>query len=297
MNKSIKVISLSTKDIFMNTIFHQTVKIIRNEAVGDQIWRIRIASKEIARTVKPGQFCMLRLPGFHAPLLGRPLAIFRADSDSIDVVYAVVGKGTELMAKFVPGQDIEIWGPLGNGFPLNSDKTQWPTRPLLVAGGIGQTPMFLLAQAFLNESRTEKVTLLWGGRDKAHLACLEDFEELAAQFPGRLEILNATDDGSYAHHGFVTELEKEQLDSGEFTSENSCVYSCGPEPMLKKVAELAQNASLTCWVSLETPMACGMGICFTCITKCKDKNAPEGWDYCRTCTEGPVFNAEKLVWE
>lgn len=281
----------------MNTIFHQTVKIIQNEPVGTQLRRLRLLSTEIADATQPGQFCMLRLPGFHAPLLGRPLAIFRTDGDTVDVVYAIVGKGTELLAKFQPGQDIEIWGPLGNGFPLPSDKLRWPTRPLLVAGGIGQTPMFLLAQAFLKEDRTEKVTLLWGGRDKAHLACLEDFEELASRFPGRLDILNATDDGSYARHGFVTDLEKEKLDSGEFTVENSCVYSCGPEPMLKKVAELAKNAGLKCYVSLETPMACGMGICFTCVTKCKSQSAPEGWDYCRTCTEGPVFDAEEVIWK
>ncbi len=281
----------------MNTIFHQTAKIIQNEPVGTQLRRLRIHSKEIAGTTQPGQFCMLRLPGFHAPLLGRPLAIFRTDGDAIDVVYAIVGKGTELLAKFLPEQDIEIWGPLGNGFPLHPDKTQRPTRPILVAGGIGQTPMFLLAQAFLKECQTEKVTLLWGGRDKAHLACLEDFEELSGRFPGRLDILNATDDGSYARRGFVTDLEKEKLETGEFTAQNSCVYSCGPKLMLRKVAELAKDAGLKCYVSLETPMACGMGICFTCVAKCKNPNAPEGWDYCRTCTDGPVFDAEELIWD
>jgi len=280
----------------MNTIFHQTTKILINELVAEKIWRVRLASPEIAATVKPGQFCMLRVPGVRAPLLGRPLAIFLAENNFVDVVYAVVGKGTALLASLLPGQELEIWGPLGNGFPLAENPSDWPTRPILVAGGIGQTPMLLLAKAFLNQPRTEKVTFLWGSRDRAHLACLADFEDLAAQFPGKLEILNATDDGSYAHHGFVTDLEKRKLETGEFTTENSCVYSCGPKPMLKIVADLAKGAGLKCWVSLETPMACGMGICFTCVTKCKDDSSPDGWDYCRTCTEGPVFDAETLVW-
>ncbi len=280
----------------MNTIFHQTVKIIQNESAAADIWRVRLQSKEIAESTQPGQFCMLRIPGVQAPLLGRPLAIFRTENDTVEVVYAVVGKGTEQLARLLPGQELEIWGPLGNGFPLDPKVEKRPTRPLLVAGGIGQTPMYLLAEAFLKEERTEKVTLLWGARDLAHLACLEDFNTLAAKYKGRLAIFNATDDGSFAHSGFVTDLEREQLASGTFSPQNSCVYSCGPKPMLKMVAEIAKDAGLTCWVSLETPMACGMGICFTCVTKCKDSSAPEGWDYCRTCTEGPVFDAEKLVW-
>lgn len=285
----------------MNTIYHQTVKILKNELAGEKLWRIRCASAEIADAVKPGQFCMLRIPGFRAPLLGRPLAIFRADKDAdvkfVDVVYAVVGLGTEQLSHLQAGQDIEIWGPLGNGFPMEMKPNQWPTRPLLVAGGIGQTPMYLTALAFLNRSETEKVTLIWGGRSRAHLACLEDFEQLAEQFPGRLEILNSTDDGSYGHHGFVTDLQKTQLESGAYTPENTMIYACGPHPMLRAVARQAESAGLKCWVSLETPMACGMGICFTCVTKCKDDSAPDGWDYCRTCTEGPVFDASQLFWE
>lgn len=281
----------------MNTIYHQTVQILSNSLVSANIWRVRAASPEIANSARPGQFCMLRLPGVRAPLLGRPLAIFRTENEIVDVVYAVVGKGTEQLSRLLPGQELEIWGPLGNGFPLAADPSQWPTRPVLVAGGIGQTPMFLLAKTFLSRPETEKVALLWGGRDREHLACLEDFQQLANQSEGRFEIQNSTDDGSYAHHGFVTDLEKELLAAGTLTTENSCVYSCGPKPMLKFVAALAHEAGLKCWVSLETPMACGMGICFTCVTKCKDSSAPEGWDYCRTCTEGPVFDAANLIWE
>lgn len=281
----------------MNTIFHQTVKILTNVLEGANIWRVRLASKEIAESTCPGQFCMLRVPGVRAPLLGRPLAIFRTENETVDVVYAVVGKGTEQLAQLLPGQSLEIWGPLGNGFPLDSDPKRRPTRPILVAGGIGQTPMYILAETFLKEEETEKVTLLWGSRDRAHLACLADFEALSEKYGRRLVILNATDDGSYAHPGFVTDLQREQLATGDFTAENSCVYSCGPKPMLKIVAEIAKKAGIPCWVSLETPMACGMGICFTCVTKCKDDSTPDGWDYCRTCTEGPVFNAEKLIWD
>ncbi|MBP3695487.1 MAG: dihydroorotate dehydrogenase electron transfer subunit [Thermoguttaceae bacterium] len=281
----------------MNTIFHQTVKIIRNELAAENTWRVRLASKEIAESVKPGQFCMLRIPGVRAPLLGRPLAIFRAEEESVDVVYAVVGHGTEQLSRLVPGQEMEIWGPLGNGFRLDADPVNWPTRPLLVGGGIGQTPMYLLAKTFLEQERTEKVTFVWGCRNAGLFACLEDLEALAAQYPGRMEICLATDDGSRGHHGFVTDLEKEIIAADQLHAGNACVYACGPEIMLKNVAKTAAAAGLKCQVSLETPMACGMGICFTCVTKCKDPDAPDGWDYCRTCTEGPVFDAESLLWD
>ena len=107
---------------------------------------------------------------------------------------------------------------------------------------------------------------------------------------------------SDGHHGFVTDLlentlaEVPSVAGGASDGVPARVYACGPGPMLRRVAEIAQKRGVPCQVSLETPMACGMGICFTCVTKCKADNA-DGWDYCRTCTEGPVFDAAQLIWD
>ncbi|MDO4575558.1 MAG: dihydroorotate dehydrogenase electron transfer subunit [Planctomycetia bacterium] len=263
-------------------IYHGTTRIVENRRVAQDLWSVRFeAPAEEIYTPKPGQFVMLRVPGCRAPLLGRPLAIYRVVEPTWQVVYAVVGEGTRLLARQLPGMAIEFWGPLGNGFPI--DETC--QNPVLVAGGIGQTPLYLLAQAFLNRPGVEKVTLLLGCRDKAHLACVEDFQALS---PDRLELRIATDDGSMGHPGFVTDLLSDAI------REAPHLYTCGPLPMLKKVAAFAVSRGIPCHVSLETPMACGMGICFTCVTKCK-ADTPQGWDYCRTCTEGPVFDAEKIL--
>lgn len=117
-----------------------------------------------------------------------------------------------------------------------------------------------------------------------HLAGMEEFT-----IDG-LELKIATDDGSFGHHGFVTNLLKDQLASSR---DEVHVYCCGPEPMMKAVAEICKQQSVPCWLSLETPMACGFGACFSCVTKVVE---PDGsWDYRRTCVEGPVFKAEQLV--
>lgn len=280
-------------------IHHLTTSILANEEIAQSLWRLRLEAPAIATSVKPGQFVMLRQPGARDPLLGRPLAIYRAENDCIDVIYAVVGKGTRLMAALLPGNSIEVWGPLGNGWNLKDFQPE--VTQVLVAGGIGQTPMYLLANQLL-QSGAKRVCLCMGSRDAAHLSCTEDFASLSSAFGNRLEVRIATDDGSVGHHGFVTDLLENTLEevppvaggaSGEVPAR---VYACGPGPMLRRVAEIAQKRGIPCQVSLETPMACGMGICFTCVTKCKADNA-DGWDYCRTCTEGPVFDAAQLVWD
>ena len=105
-----------------------------------------------------------------------------------------------------------------------------------------------------------------------------------------LDIRIATDDGSFGHHGFVTELLQDCLNE---STDGVQVYCCGPEPMMKAVAEVCERADVPCWLSLETPMACGFGACFSCVTKVKEDDG--SWDYRRTCVEGPVFPAERLI--
>jgi dihydroorotate dehydrogenase electron transfer subunit len=271
-------------------------EIIENVPLAKDTYRTRFLCPEIAVNILPGQFIMLRLAACDDPLLGRPLALYDTVVDEsgvavgLDVVYLVLGKMTSRLARMGAGGELELWGPLGNGFAPR------PTGHLLmVAGGIGQTPFPALAQEYLGHRRygspprnvpaADRVTLCYGARSADYLADLERFERLG------VDVKFSTDDGSAGHQGLVTDLLEELLsaDTGD-----ARVVCCGPEPMMAATAELAAKAGVPCQVSLETPMACGIGICFSCVTRVRDS---EGlWDYKRTCVEGPVFDAEQIVW-
>jgi dihydroorotate dehydrogenase electron transfer subunit len=244
----------------------------------------------------PGQFIMLRLAATDDPLLGRPLAMYDVVLDdagtpwALDVVYLVVGKMTGRLQTVRAGEHIDVWGPLGNGFPPQS-----VDHLIMVGGGIGQTPFLALGQETLGRrtygpadrpARAKRVTLCYGARTERLLACIEDFREAG------IEVRVATDDGSTGHHGLVTELIEPLVREADGTCRILC---CGPEPMMKAVAQLARQLQVPCLVSLETPMACGMGICFSCVAKVRDHEG--GWDYRRSCIEGPVFDAEKIEFD
>ena len=264
--------------------------------MAENTWAVKLRSPELAEQITPGQFFMIRPANGSDPLLGRPFALYDIycgeDGSPLGVEfgYVVVGKLTSIMSQWKEGDTVNIWGPLGNGFPLPTAK-----RLLCVAGGIGQTPFLGVArealelQSYGNPARSvtakpESVKLLYGVRSKDYVAGMDDFDQ-----PG-LDVQVATDDGSYGHHGFVTELLKQELESDSAETE---VYCCGPEPMMKAVAEICAAASVRCLLSLETPMACGFGACFSCVTKVREEDG--SWDYRRTCVEGPVFEAERLV--
>lgn len=264
----------------------------KNVRLARDTYRLRVACPAIAEPIVPGQFVMVRLAGCDDPLLGRPFALYDTVLDagrpvSIDVVYLVLGKLTSRLATLVPGQDVEIWGPLGNGFaPAPAEHL------VMVAGGIGQTPFVALAREALGQksygrraAAVSRVTLCYGARTRDYLAGLDDFASAGAS------VRLSTDDGSEGHHGLVTDLLR-QLLSDERERRGCRVVCCGPEPMMAAVAEMTAEFGVACDVSLETPMACGIGICFSCVARVRDDQG--GWDYRRTCVEGPVFNARKI---
>ncbi|MBI1309711.1 dihydroorotate dehydrogenase electron transfer subunit [bacterium] len=268
--------------------------VVENVPMARGTWRLRLRCAEVARQITPGQFFMVRDPRITDPMLGRPFALFDLWCDEsgeragVDLGYLVVGKMTRLMTSWRAGDPVEIWGPLGNGFPPPACQ-----RLLMVAGGIGQTPFLAVGREALGiqsygapprcASQPESIKLLYGARSQDYLAGLDLFE--AAGIP--VEV--STDDGSAGHAGFVTDLLQQELDS---TSPPDAIYSCGPEPMMAAVAKIAAAANVPCWLSLETPMACGFGICFSCVTEVRMDDGST--DYRRTCVEGPVFRAEKL---
>ncbi len=269
---------------------HRAVTVIENVQLARDTYRVRFAAPELARRIVPGQFVMVRLAGSDDPLLGRPFALYDTVEDGlVDIVYLVLGRMTRRLARLKPGDPLEVWGPLGNGFT--------PTECahlLMIAGGIGQTPFLALAKEQLglkrygdpvrSAGRAKRVTFCYGARNSEYFAGLDDFAQLG------IDIRLSTDDGSRGHHGRVTELAAQVLDD----SPAAQLVCCGPEPMMEAVAHLAAQRGVACQVSLETPMACGIGICFSCVAKVADDSG--AWDYKRTCVEGPVFPAEKIVW-
>lgn len=266
------------------------------EKLAPDIFRIGIDCPEIAARFVPGQFIMVRLPGRDDPLLGRPMAIYDSSNDpsghprQIDFVFLRIGKATQWLARAAPGQSLSVWGPLGNGFPVRAAE-----HLIMVAGGIGQTPFLPLAKQYLHRTRyglpaqevdrARTMTLCFGARTAQLLAGVDDFEALG------VDVRLATDDGTRGHHGLVTDVLAKLLEDVTRTSRIVC---CGPEPMMAATSRLAAEAGVTCDVSLETPMACGIGICFSCVARVRQPNGD--WDYKRTCVDGPVFEATQIVW-
>jgi dihydroorotate dehydrogenase electron transfer subunit len=280
---------------------HERVTVLENVRIARDTFRVRFHCPRIARRIVPGQFVMVRLADSNDPLLGRPLALYDtvlAEGEGsaavgIDIVYLVLGKMTGRLAKLLPGQPLEVWGPLGNGFGCGFVVDN--AEPLvMVAGGIGQTPFLALAREALGQrrygdpprsvARAPRVTLCYGARTKDYLAGVDDFERLG------VEVRVSTDDGSAGHHGLVTGL----LEKAIADSPGGRVVCCGPERMMEAVAKMTRARGARCQVSLETPMACGIGICFSCV--CRVRDADGSWDYRRTCVEGPVFDAERIEW-
>ena len=277
----------------MTPPLQRTAEVIENVRLARATYRIRLASPELAAATRPGQFLMLRLPDTSDPLLGRPFALYDTVLDqagnpvALDVVYLVIGKMTGRLAELRPGDRLEAWGPLGNGFAdldgLND--------VALVAGGIGQTPFLAYVRDLLGtrgyggrpaRRRVGRVRLYYGVRSADLAAGVDDFRAAGA------EVYLASDDGSLGFRGFVTQLVATH-------PKPQHLVGCGPEPMLHALAKLARAWGVPCDVSLETPMACGLGVCFSCVTRVR--TADGGWDYKRVCVDGPVFDAAHLAWE
>lgn len=270
-----------------------------NEQVAEATYRLRVEAPAIAGRVTAGQFVMIRFRGVNAPLIGRALAVYDVIEDAagtarqIELIYLSKGAFTRVLATSPVGTPLSLWGPLGNGFRLTPCD-----RLIMAVGGIGQTPMLLLGRDALgsrhrgaaNEPRpwAKSVELIYGARRSSLLAGVDDFQRAG------FDITLCTDDGSRGVQALVPDVLRERLSqlSGD---EAVRVVTCGPEIMMEKVAEVCAAAAVDCQVSMETPMACGIGICFSCVAKIR-QDTPEGWDYKRTCVEGPIFDADRVCW-
>lgn len=277
--------------------------------VARDTFRVRIPAPDIAARAVPGQFVMIRFTDRNAPLIGRALAIWDVIDDqagvphAIDLIFVKKGALTTPLSQAAVGTGVSLWGPLGNGF-----SNEPCDRLVIAAGGVGQTPMLMLARAALGQRNygeslasqpsplrengwAKSVRLVYGARTADLLAGVDDFRAAG------LDVRLCTDDGSVGEQGYVPDQLFLGLDEelSRDPAERIRVVTCGPEIMMRKVAEGCQVRGIPCEVSMETPMACGIGICFSCVAMVREA-AGEPWDYKRTCVEGPVFDGTRIVW-
>jgi dihydroorotate dehydrogenase electron transfer subunit len=261
-------------------MIEQQKEILFNREIARDTFLMGLRSSEIAAAARPGQFVMIRVrPGLD-PLLRRPFSICAVQEDELFLIlYRVVGKGTAIMAETPDGDSLSILGPLGNGFVLANP----PKQSILIAGGIGAAPLLFLAQCI----KTGPLQLMMGFGSADEIIALEQILERTIDF------VIATDDGSAGHAGPVTDLLEAQLNKNEFEENSVSIFTCGPKPMMKKVATMAIERDIPCQASLEAVMACGLGACQGCSVKtASNKNRT----YSHVCTDGPVFPVMSIDW-
>jgi dihydroorotate dehydrogenase electron transfer subunit len=271
-------------------MYKETCEVLENRKVAPGHYVLKLRSKKIARAALPGQFVqVLCNEGSLDPLLPRPFSFLTAAAGDLSVLYHVVGKGTALMERFSKGAQVPLLGPLGNGFSALSALSPRPATLLLVGGGVGIPPLYHLAEHLLRHERGLKksIHVFLGARHKSLLLCENEFKKLG------VNLHTATDDGSRGKKGFVTSLLTAHLKKDHMKTR---IFCCGPTPMLKAVSLIGSEFGVPCEASVEVPMACGFGACLGCAIKVKGAE-PGSHRFAIACTEGPVFEGAKVLWE
>ena len=278
-------------------------RIVSNEAFAPGMYALVLAVADLFGGVRPGQFVEI---GLRQPdlVLPRPFSVFRQKPSSsgstgrsfggdvmqLEIRYQVLGEGTKRLSEMSVGTELDVIGPLGNSWPVADDTT----RALVVSGGCGAAPLAMLITEL--DLRGISVTMIQGARSECNLFGQDGFSQHAARH------IVATDDGSCGHHGLVTKPLAEVLSLSRHPEPShrhpgldpgprsfDVAYVCGPEPMMEACAKLCLDAGITTWVSLERRMACGVGACLSCVV-------PTSEGLKRVCADGPIFNAEEVLW-
>ena len=275
-------------------------KLLYNKRVRGNYFHCKILAAKIASSALPGQFVNIRVSDSIEPLLRRPFGVHRACPPHVEVLYEVLGQGTQILAQKKAGEYLDIIGPLGCGFThAQGARSMGPV--ILVAGGMGVAPLVFLAEKLgkfkIKNSKSKNLVLI-GAKTANQILCEKEFQALGC------DVKMATDDGSRGFKGKVTELLKDilassfklQASSRNITKPAACslqpaavIYACGPKPMLKQIAIISQHYNIPAQISLEEHMACGIGACLGCAVNTKN-------GYKLVCKEGPVFNAEEIIW-
>ncbi|MBI4581199.1 MAG: dihydroorotate dehydrogenase electron transfer subunit [Planctomycetes bacterium] len=301
-------------------------RVVANESICREHYRLTLAVDEFP-LAHPGQFVQIMCTDFSdagwtgGAFIRRPFSIGglrrragngispptrrgrpASSTVELDILHRAIGIGTCWLASLRPGDAVNILGPLGQAFPMPA---AGGPPALLVGGGIGLPPLIWLAET-LREAGVPAIAfcgarsadLLPLTRDPA-VACRPDEPTLSCrEFAGSgVPVLVATDDGSLGAHGLVPDVFADYVDRRRERFAGATVYTCGPERMMRAVAEVCRRRNLSCQVCLERMMACGMGTCQSCVVRIRDGSAPDGWRYRLCCTDGPVFDARDVIWE
>ena len=290
------------KGLFV-ALVNERARILENTCVGPNLYVMRLLSPTIATTLAPGQFVHMKIPGMEAHILRRPFSVYSCDRSArtLEILYQVVGFGSGHMRLLEPDvaacpaglstaecanlEAVELMGPVGRAWHPPADAR----RALLVGGGVGAAPLFMLAEQLVNAGVRTDVVL--GAQTEDALSCRARYEALLAAAPTCDNAPRcATDDGSFGREGFCTSLVEEALAEAQAAGEPyDYLAVCGPEPLMKIMAAMAAEADVTCEVSLERRMACGIGACLSCVVDTVDGKQ-------RACVDGPVFDAKKVIW-
>ncbi len=262
-------------------------EILENEEIQKNCFLMKVKMSPAFPDPLPGQFVMIRIAGLADPFLSRPISIysfFREENYCVvELLYRVVGKGTQIMAGLIEDSQVEINGPLGNGF----DTTAVGRNIVIVSGGIGIAPLSMLTETLRRTHRSSNMIIYKGFQSASEVVGLDKLQTLCRN------ISVCTDDGSLGEKGFVTQIF--QKDLKKFLQDSTSIYACGPAPMLKAIATILNKTKFSCQVSLEERMACGIGACMGCAVAVKDKDGALA--YRRVCADGPVFNLQDIIWE
>ena len=250
----------------------ETCPVTRVRQAGDGIYVLGFTSRTLGESLRPGQFLNIRVEEGLDPLLRRPFSAYRVDHETVEIIFNVVGRGTSALLRKRPGDLLDVLGPLG--VPFRVDSPDYETA-VLIGGGLGVAPLPILTSASLAAGKS--VVTFLGGRSSGFLV------EEHLQNPQC-----ATDDGSKGFHGTVVELARTSLTARPLRKPK--IFACGPTPMLNAVANLARTAAIPCEVSLEGVMGCGIGICQGCPVEL----AGEEKRYALMCKDGPTFDIRTI---
>lgn len=261
----------------------ETATILYNTRISGTYCKIGLTCAPQYANAAAGQFVTLKISGRMDPLLRRPFSIHRRIKEGnqvvgLEILYRVVGGFTGQLAEMVKNENIDLLGPLGRGFTISPDCK----KPALIAGGIGVAPIVCLAES-LDENGIDlsAAPVFLGGRTKTDILCETDFGQLGM----RRHI--TTEDGSYGQKGLVTEPVTGWLK----THKPDIIYACGPHGLLQAISGIAREHGIPCEISIETVMACGLGVCMGCAVKTRDS----GEGYRHVCKDGPVFDAARVL--
>lgn len=272
----------------MSAILNKKVKILSKKEVAPNIYLAKLKAPEISQEALPGQFIHIKCSKDNYPLLRRPISIHRIDKENgeICILFQIVGEGTKLLSQKAVEDDLDVLGPLGNGFNIYPESK----KIMIIGGGIGVAPLLALSEESMEQGK--EVRVLIGALKRELVVGDKSFKVLGA----KVDV--TTDDGSYGYKGLVTDLLEEIITKEGWLPDQ--IFACGPKPMLKKIVEISQDSHIACQVSLEERMGCGIGACLGCVCKIKIKDKKEDefkYDYKRVCVDGPIFEGSEVVWD